>query len=131
MKRLAVFFTFYLLAILGCSVSNEQELIGKYNANYDFAHEVLVLKSDHLFEQTVRMKNTNVEIVHSGTWTLSRDKRLVNLQDPLIVEGEFGARRDDWRQPVRGVWALRVDRTLRDLSLNWNDDRDVRFVQER
>lgn len=128
MKRL-IFFVFVVVNLIGCSGSIQQsELAGTYIAEYSYAREVLELRVNGTYTQGVTFSDKkNSAISNSGSWKYNLGEKRVLLENPILIDDNFGKLNPNYKQPVSGGWHLTATRDFGGIALNWNDDLGVRF----
>lgn len=118
------------LAVAACTASVSTEtLAGQYLCVYRFGVEVLTLDRDGTYVQTALLDGIPEPLVHRGTWKYENET--VNLQTPLLVMDEFGARSKQLSKPADGLWVLNVAAGRGALRLHWNPDLDYEFRKVR
>jgi hypothetical protein len=118
------------LYLVACSQSvEEKEIVGKFVAEYSYAREELELKADGSYAQRIALKGQRGgEVIHTGTWKYQKATENLWLQDPLLVDDNFGNLNPNYKKPTKGVWGLYAKRGLGGgITLNWNDDLGVSF----
>ncbi len=113
-----------MLAIGLCACSNvaQAELVGSYEATYEFGTQSLRLQQNGAYTQQLTLPTVKGAVSHVGRWEYSQARRLVILHDPLIFDDNFGKLNSQYQTPANGSWNLNVRKDLHGLSLTWNDD---------
>jgi len=119
---------FSLITFGACSSKMERgDVIGEYVATYSFGVERLRLNPDGTYVQTITLKGKTESTKHSGTWDYAPSRDLVIVRSPLEFSDPFGKLNANYELPMTGTWNLAVNKTLGNISLNWNDDAGVRL----
>ena len=120
------------LLVAGCSGPSEQaELIGEYEAKFDYGIETLALMAEGKYDQHLAVSATGETVSHSGRWTFDQRTDTVILNDPLLFDDNFGKLNPEFRAPVSGGRHLDVRVRPGSLALVWNDDQGVEFRRTR
>ena len=116
--------------IAGCTPIDERRVLGAYVAEYSYARQELDIKPNGSYVQRIVVKGKSEELTHSGTWTYDRSASRLVLNDPLLLDDNFGKLNPDYRTPAKGIWGLSVRSTAAGITLNWNDDLGVHFTKK-
>lgn len=83
---------------------------GNWRADYSFGWQVLQLRTDGTYEQTVTINGKSGNVKHSGKWHYDTKLGNVGYQDCLLVIDGFGNVRNDFATPVDGACVTPVER---------------------
>jgi len=101
-----------LALVAGCEVPvlPITDVYGKWRADYPFGWQVLELRADGTYQQTVTINGESGNVKHSGKWHYDTKLGNVVYQDCLLVINGFGEMRNHFAVPVAGACVTPVER---------------------
>lgn len=117
-----------VMIIFGCTTRVERdEIIGAYQSDLPFGTEILELKPDGRYTQILTIRGENKNVSHSGAWKYRPEVSLLELQDALQFDDNFGTLNPSYKIPGLGIWVLNVEKIFGRVSLAWAPDFDFKF----
>jgi hypothetical protein len=122
-----------VLVVFACSYDpSRTELIGSYEAKYDYGVESLTLNADGTYQQIFRYNNGQI-LKNNGKWEWRSSKSVFDdrllLEDALVVDNDHG-------EPEKNVrtydWFLGAEKDLSgNIKLPFNYDLDFAYHKRR
>ncbi|MEX1244990.1 MAG: hypothetical protein WEF99_09435 [Thermoanaerobaculia bacterium] len=113
----------FVIAFSACAIptkSSKADLVGQWRVDHAFGRELLNLKNDGSFDQTLTHKSGKSQH-SSGRWDVKLDdgQSVVHLQSAIIFGDPFGKPSNEL---TPGDWDLRAVTVWGKLTLEFNPD---------
>ena len=117
--RRAVLLAFIAACCVACSAGAiaRDAVIGDFQADYGFGIESLRFTRDGNYTQLFRPTGEDTWTSNSGTWEFKNDPPQIVLHDSLVIYDASGKLKSDYRQPISGLRTLRVQKSVRSISI--------------
>jgi len=127
--RLVVLVCLTLVAMCCSSRFGKAELIGEYQATFDYGVETLILKGDGSYEQTFKY-NSGAGLTNSGMWEYPVEclgETGIKLADALKVDDQLG-----WpeRKVEKYDWYIVPRKFFGKTSIEVNSDLGIDFEKK-
>src|SRR5262249_32895311 len=101
------------------------DVVGTYECKYQFGVERLELRKDGTYVQVATLQGRSSPIVNRGSWTIDGSK--LDLEDPVLVDDNFGGLSAKPDEVQRGLWTEHVATGGSSVELAWSPDSDLKF----
>lgn len=126
-------FALLIAALLhaGCLYPTDRnELLGTYIAEYEFGTDMLELKSDGTYVQTIALKEDGKVIRGDGTWTYDQAEHRIVFEDLYVLSDGYGKKSAAYMNFPRGVASYPTERYFWSHQLRLGPDEGTPYNKQ-